>query len=346
MGKLKIHHIFAVATIVASAVFATTAGAQNAAPRQLTVSPTADDEAAAREATAVRQHITLANTPEASAWAVREIPGRTTTGATAAASSAQQLLLYPADLINNGGNVVESAESHAIFMNPSGKCTVAACWGDPVGFLDDLGISDFIHVTDQYVGLSANQRYTAGASAMINFTPRKAPFTNRNMLAIVHAVAALTGQTGYGHVYHVFLPPRTDVCLTSSDKICYSPNHPKHFVFCAYHGSVTFSDIGHVLFSVEPFQNVRGCQVGPGTPNGQLVDSTDNTLSHELFETITDPDGDAWWNSANLSLFGEEIGDECIFLGPAGTPSFMIGNKNYAVQLEYANSQHACANQP
>lgn len=101
-----------------------------------------------------------------------------------------------------------------------------------------------------------------------------------------------------------------------------------------------------LLYSVEPYQDVPGCQVGPGTPNGQLVDSTDNTLSHELFETITDPGGNAWWNSTNLLLFGAEIGDETLFFGPGnlGTPAFTIGSKDYAVQLEYANSQHACAN--
>jgi hypothetical protein len=30
---------------------------------------------------------------------------------------------------------------------------------------------------------------------------------------------------------------------------------------------------------------VLGCQVRPGTPNGQWVDSTNDALSHELFET-------------------------------------------------------------
>src|SRR5215469_8198870 len=38
------------------------------------------------------------------------------------------------------------------------------------------------------------------------------------------------------------------------------------------------------------------------------------TCSHEVFETITDPDRTAWRNSLNNGIFGEGIGDECSFL--------------------------------
>ena len=83
----------------------------------------------------------------------------------------------------------------------------------------------------------------------------------------------------------------------------YSPDNPATFAFCAFHASVNFSDVGHVLFTVEPFQNVPGCAVGKPSPNGVLVDSTASVLSHQLIETITDPDGDAWWITNDLDLF-------------------------------------------
>jgi hypothetical protein len=116
-------------------------------------------------------------------------------------------------------------------------------------------------------------------------------------------------------------------------------------------GSADFSDIGHILYSVEPYQNVFGCNDPPGTPNGQLIDSTNDVLSHELSETISDPDGDAWWNATPsvTGLQGEEIGDECVFITPPafGDPSvFTIGHHLYAVQLEYSNSAHGCAGTP
>jgi hypothetical protein len=133
---------------------------------------------------------------------------------------------------------------------------------------------------------------------------------------------------------------------------CYSPDVPATFAYCGYHSSVDFTDVGHVLYTVEPYQNVAGCSVRPGTPNGQLVDSTNNTLSHEEFETITDPDGSAWFNFTSVALGGAEIGDECSFfvIIPAGAffdPSVStIGLHRYAVQPEYTNNEHACASNP
>jgi len=127
-----------------------------------------------------------------------------------------------------------------------------------------------------------------------------------------------------------------------------SPDDPNTFLFCAYHGSVDFSDIGHVLYSVEPFQGNFGCSTRPGTPNGQLADSTNNTLSHEVFETITDPDGTAWWNSLDNGIFGEEIGDECSFLLFTSTSVYFdlsnvtLNGKSYVAQPEYDNAQRAC----
>lgn len=260
---------------------------------------------------------------------------------------------YPGDLSYQGGAFVEHAQSHAVYVfNKAVNCTTAACWGNPEGFLQDLAESDFIHVTDQYVGRHDGNRYTVGSHASVALALPKVPLTDSNVLAVVHAVASQTKQTGYNHIYHVFLPPGTDECFDASFTVCYSPDNPATFFFCAYHSSIDFLDIGHVLYSVEPYQNVRGCDVAPGSPNGQLADSTDSVLSHELFETITDPDGTAWWNRTSNALFGSEIGDECsfiIFLPGAvyfDPPAFNIGDKKYAVQSEYDNSAHACTTGP
>jgi hypothetical protein len=256
---------------------------------------------------------------------------------------------YPGDLGYQGGPVIDAAESHAVYLLPNGKCPIPQCWGDPEKFLKELSNSRFIHLVDQYIGLAANERYTRGNRAKLSYTPAAAPLTDNDMLAVVHAVAALTGQTGYGHIFHIFLPPGQDECFDSTFSVCYSPDNPGSFFFCAYHGSVDFSDIGHVLYSVEPFQNVPGCQVRPGTPNGQLIDSTNSTLSHELFETITDPDIDAWRNLTSNALFLEEIGDECEFLTFTtqnvyfDPDVYSIGPKLYATQPEYSNAAHGCA---
>ena len=329
---------------------------QQPTSHEVTVALSAADYAASAEALNVKIHAKPANTPigqTTTAVAISNSPAGAA-GANQNAAPDSGGPRFPADLNFHGGKVVVSMQHHAIYMNPNGGCTIAGCWGDPEGFLRDLGKSDFIHVVDQYTGSNANNRYTVSDThVMINYKPSAAPFTDADMRAVVHAVAvALAEPGGYGNEYHVFLPPGQDECFNLGYKVCYSPDDVTTFFFCAYHGSADFSDIGHVLYSVEPFQNSSGCSSRPGTPNGQLADSTNNVLSHEVFETITDPDGTAWWNSLNNGIFGEEIGDECSFL--LFTPNnvyfdpsnLTLNGKSYVAQPEYNNAQHACTTAP
>ena len=332
------------------------ARAQGTAQDEVGSGPTASDRAAADGATVVYRHARPANTAAGSALKRKEIAtGGAALSAVAGAAPVTDTdqLRFPGDLTYNGGAVARVAEMHPIFMLPNGKCAIATCWGNPEGFLRDQNISEFIHITDQYVGTTANNRYPVGAHKLISYKPpRTQPLTDNDIIAVVHGVASASGQTGYAHIYHVFLPPGQDECFTATDGVCYSPDVPGTFFFCGYHSSVDFVDIGHVLYTVEPFQDVAGCAVRPGTPNGQLVDSTNNTLSHETFETITDPDGTAWFNFTDVSLVGQEIADECSFfvVQPGGAffdPTVStIGSHRYAVQPEYTNSEHACGSNP
>lgn len=260
-------------------------------------------------------------------------------------------IAFPGDLTFLGGPVVTSAQSHPVYLLPNGSCPIATCWGNPEGFLKSLTKSDLIHVTDQYTGSFSNNRYTLGFRAFLSYVPPSTPLTDADVQAVVHAVAVASGDSGYGHIFHIFLPPGQDECFDSTFSVCYSPDIPNSFAFCAYHSSADFKDVGHVLYSVEPFQNVPGCHVRPGTPNGQLIDSTNSTLSHETIETITDPDGDAWFNVTDGALAGDEVADECDLIvvnfntGTVfGNPFvFNIGDKIYATQPEYSNERHACS---
>jgi hypothetical protein len=254
---------------------------------------------------------------------------------------------FPADLSYHGGPVLTSAEHDLVYFDcPAGP---VACWGDPAVFLKDLNHSVFIHLTDQYLGTTANLRYPVGGAVAINQTLQTNVLDQNDILSIIHAAAVkLSVPSGYSNIVHVFLPRGVDTCFDLTS-ICYSPDNPSSFFFCAYHGAVVFNDIGHILFTVEPYQNVPGCQVATPTPNGVLVDSTASVLSHETFETITDPDLDAWFSEASLIELGAEIGDIC---EPEGNgkaqfldPVFLVNGKNYKIQLEYSNKVHACTHQ-
>ena len=254
--------------------------------------------------------------------------------------SRPRAVTFPGDVQNHGGQVVTSMTQYVIGVN----CAVS-CWGDPKAFLIAMGHSTMIHLTDQYTNATSKWRYTRVGATRI-----AAPLPHVMLLGdvanLVHAaVSKISGNpTGYANEYHLFLKQGQDVCLSyssSSGGACYSPDNFYTFTSCAFHGYFDFSDFGHTLVSIEPYQDIPACSITGATPNGRLADSTDSTLSRMLFGTITDPDSDGWWNGASLYLFGSEIGDECQQTVNRGVPVDLNG-QTFQVQQEYSNAAHAC----
>jgi hypothetical protein len=258
----------------------------------------------------------------------------------------QYFLNSPSDVSYYGGFVVGGTVSHNIYISTNYINCGTTCWGNPGQFLTDMGNSTFINHLDQYIGISGGVRYTKGTSftATLNVLSPNPGFRNpvisqSDLMTLVYSAAQQVGG-GYGHIFHLFLPPGHDTCGDLSNN-CYSPDHFSTFAFCAYHGWVDYGSGKHYLYSVEPYQDVPGCGI-VGGPNAAQngddpIDSTDSTLSHELFETITDPDvGSGWFNGTT----GDEIGDPCrSFLYTAN-----LNGTNYAIQSEYSDVHHACIN--
>jgi hypothetical protein len=270
-------------------------------------------------------------------------PGVTTS---ARAKRPLTFLNSPFDVSYYGGFVVGGTVSHNIYISTNYQSCGTTCWGNPGQFLTDLGASAFIGHLDQYIGTNAPNRYTKGTSftastTLLSSNPaRRNPVISQDDLLLMVYYAAQNVGGGYGHVFHLFLHPNLDTCidLTAS---CYSPDNPQTFRFCAYHGFVDYGGGRHYLYTVEPFQDVQGCGIvgGPNaTQNGDdLIDSTDSTLSHEMFETITDPDPYSGWLDGKTL---DEIGDPCrTYIYSAN-----MNGTNYAVQSEYSDVDHACIN--
>jgi PKD repeat protein len=139
----------------------------------------------------------------------------------------------------------------------------------------------------------------------------------------------------------VITPPKVNSCFDNSttNPVC-ADNY-----FCAYHSSyadggsnpnVIYADLPTLLALNDP----KGCQYDKAAydlgnnyssakvqaPNGAVTKTADVTLkalSHEFNESITDPNGDAWWATAS----GQEDGDECNFYNPTPDPA-NDGNPN------------------
>jgi len=241
----------------------------------------------------------------------------------------------PFDLSNFGGAVVD----HAVNWNVYVTCptTPADCWGTgnlgPANFLRDLNRSNFIRLANQYTGSDLYGQFPTGEITVDTLLDN--PLTPLDIGTYVIAASLATGRSGYDNIFHIFLPAGVDVCLGPTD--CYSPDDPANWTFCAFHASFDSPLGGHLLFTVEPYQNVPGCPLPGQTPHG-AIDATASTLSHEFFETITDPDGETWGNVQT----GEEVADLCFVF----RNNEHLGRHSYVIQSEYSNNVHLCTDQP
>lgn len=252
---------------------------------------------------------------------IRSIPGIHTTMTSSAGM----------DLAYNGGPVQTGSNEYDILVN----CNDESCWGGMIGqFQNDLFASTMMGLLPQY---NAGGTYSYAGDYPATYDTSNT-LQDQDIYNILYSVITQNNlPTGYGSEFHVFLGSGVQQCSQAAGG-CYAQQ------YCAYHGSNDWSDIGHVLYSVEPYQDIQGCQISSGSasPNGSLVDSTASTLSHETFETITDPDvaanSIAWYNQQ-----GGEIGDLCAPAAGVPTSSVQLGNDTWEIQMEYDNNVHDCS---
>ena len=157
-----------------------------------------------------------------------------------------------------------------------------------------------------------------------------------------HVVRSHRLPTGRDDVYFLLTPRGFGSCLgTTPTSGCALGG--KVNGYCGYH-SVTSDGLLH--YAVIPFNAVPGhCQSSNPRPNHSTADPALSTISHELSEIITDPNGDAW--SANS---GKENGDLCDTaygrrLGGSGAGVYdeVIHGGHYYLQEEWSNAGGDCA---
>lgn len=185
--------------------------------------------------------------------------------------------------------------------------------------------------------------------------------TDAQILAEVKAVtAARSLPSDLSHLYIVFLPQGVESCFTSDDGAqgggCTLNYSDPQNGFCGYHSSVSYGDPSSAtppIYADMPFPIYDSpigwtcsSQYGPGnqSPNSQPdADVELDTVSHEINEAITDPQGTAWYDSS-----GNEIADDCRFVygdGLGGSPGALynqtINGAHYFIQEEFSNADFA-----
>lgn len=259
---------------------------------------------------------------------------------------------YPFDMTCQTAKcpVMNASVAYNVYVSLDGKtCTTESCWGDPEEFLKALAGSSMAGLVQQYTG-GAPTAYTFGGSMAVKYPH---PYTNtfyfEDLITILAAAAHHFKAVGLNAEYNLFLPKGVDTCFDQTAS-CYSPDNLSSFAFCAYHTAVFAAANTPIVFSVEPYQNATykyqgktyyGCQnstVPAGT--NRLNSGTASTLSHESFESWSDPLPNTGYFNA---IFGAEVGDVCAYWSMA---PFTSGSASWWIQQEYSNSVHGCNNGP
>src|ERR1700685_4030799 len=138
---MKISGPFFCTLAIAAAVtllFAIPARAQSSLTGELAIQTTAADHAAAVAAPTRYRHAHPANNEAGqSLRALQTAEQLSSYSSTTDGRESGGFLQYFSDVTYGGGHVLTSAVSHAIYLQPlsGNQCTIAACWGDPEGFL-------------------------------------------------------------------------------------------------------------------------------------------------------------------------------------------------------------------
>lgn len=257
------------------------------------------------------------------------------------------------DLLYNGGPVMHADANYVIYWEPSGYGTSATYKSIIDGYFGNVAAASGATTNDysiatQYSDGSGNAAYNASyGGSTVDTNPYPASgclstgpcITDAQLQTEVNSVVTAHGwPRGLGSMYFVYFPSGVTTCFDSTGTQC-SGN-----VYCAYHSSMG-SGSSTTLYANMPYAGVSGCETGQ-YPNGDAGgDSATNVTSHENIEAITDPLGNAWYDSS-----GQEIGDKCNFnfgapLGGSPGAEFneQIAAGDYYLQQEWSNSISGCA---
>lgn len=194
-----------------------------------------------------------------------------------------------------------------------------------------------------------NQTYTVSGktiTGLVNYVGSYADsgslgtnLSDSNIQTIVtNAIPTLNGTAGAdtNGVYFVLTSPE----VNESSGFCTQ--------YCGWHtrGTIGGKDV-KFAFVGDPARCPSACSavVGNG-PNGDVGgDAMASIVAHELEESVTDPDLNAWYDR-----FGNENADKCAWnfgttynTSNSSTANMVLGGKNYLIQQNWHNTLNRCA---
>jgi PKD repeat protein len=256
-------------------------------------------------------------------------------------------------LTYGGGPVLHAITPYVIFWDPSGLIGTSSralierylsdsaadsgaatnVWAVDRQFYDATGIADYAQTWEASDAIADADAFPPRDSSGFCDNSEIAPtypdcLTDAQLQSeianLISADHLPTGITGSAPLYVIVTPPNTNICAGSND--CASN------AFCAYHSIFASPNSNEIVYAEVPMffngvpgsgsaQDPKACQFDGNSqvqePNGDPADVALKYLSHEVSESITDPNAATGWiNPAG----GTEDGDQCNFWARSNSP--------------------------
>jgi hypothetical protein len=283
------------------------------------------------------------------------------------------------------GQVMHSARDYLIFWQPAGYHFDAArgdgYFESTIGqYFRDVGSTPFYSLLAQYwdfqgyigpsttlagvyVDTSPYQHCPIGGQCRPAAATHHDPLYDMDIEAEIHRVLHVRHWSGgIGNEFFVFLADGAQECQDHGDGAACT--YVKgNTAFCGYHS--WFQDYGTsspiVYATISDANTARDACLAPllyqsGTsPHGDwIVDAEISTISHEQFESVTDPtptnaNAGGWYDASAHPLGNtvEEIADRCQdtfgWIRGDGSNITLANGHIYLVQTEWSNAAGACA---
>jgi hypothetical protein len=210
----------------------------------------------------------------------------------------------------------------------------------------DLGYTRYENVLSQYYDSGG---YIANSLTFTNLIDDGTDPVTENLNCPVSAVDDSTIQAEVNHIVSSYGMPHNDG-NTTYFVITYGAPYtelwnptlgcsaPGAGNYCAYHSFDTNVNEAYVAI---PYSYLPACGTPVDTWENPEGDALANSAAQEEAETITDPQGNAWYDSA-----GYEVGDKCNFDfsgGPNGLTKLNLGGV-FDIQTLYSNASGECVN--
>ena len=225
------------------------------------------------------------------------------------------------NLIDHGGPVLAADTTYAIWWG-SASAWPSDTQSNIVALFQGFNGTSFLGIVNQYM-----RGGTVTSSFAQNFFDSSSPPSRSPSNATLEAeVCNVLGRNG--------VQPSP-----SAIYFIYTSNFPSHVNFCAFHTFGTCNGVTIQFAYMPNTTGVAGCD--PGNLLGcnsfsQGTRSLANVTSHEYMEAITDPDLDAWFDSA-----GQEVGDKCAFQFQSCV--ILANGGSWQLQEEWSNAVSGCA---